>query len=107
MLLYVNAMFVCERGWVGGWIFERVPAETGVHSYVNGECMQACIRRRDPYHGHYGIMRSATVGYPQTEVIMDSAKRTDGEEVDGLSHTKAEASVLPTAHGRRDDGLPV
>lgn len=51
--------------------------------------MQACRRRRDPYHG---IMRSATVGYPQTVVIMDTLKRTDADEPDGHLHTNTEAS---------------
>lgn len=40
-------------------------------------------------------MRSATVGYPQTVVIMDTVKRTDAGEPDGHSRTGAEASVQP------------
>lgn len=62
------------------------------------------ICRRDPYHG---IMRSATVGYPQTVVIINTVKRTDADEPDGHSHTNTEAPVLPTARCRQDDDLSV
>lgn len=38
--------------------------------------MRACMCSGDPYHG---VMRSATVGYPQTAVIMAAVKRSDAE----------------------------
>ena len=91
---------------MGGRIDERlcvcVCVDTRVHSYVNGKSMQACTCRPNPYHG---IMRSATVGYPQTVVIMDTVKRTDADKPDGQSHTNTEASGSPTAHCRQDDDL--
>ena len=65
--------------------------QNGIHSYVNRHCMRACICRRDPYHG---IMRSATVGYPQTVVIMAAVKRADAEgRMDGHTLTYS------TTHG--------
>lgn len=91
---------VCERMCVfvcvGGWRDECVPARGRVcknrlHSYVNRQCMCACICRRDPYHG---IMRSATVGYPQTVVIMAAAKRTDAE-----GRTDVHTLTYSTTHG--------
>lgn len=63
--------------------------------------------RRDPYHG---IMRSATVGYPQTVVIMAPVKRTDAART--FTRTQTHADVEPhtglrpadkPAGGKNDD----
>lgn len=79
--------------------------QNGIHSYVNRQCMCACICRRDPYHG---IMRSATVGYPQTVVIMATVKRTDAEgrmDIHTLTFSHTQASASLTACCRQSDDL--
>lgn len=88
MLCLRVCVFVCV--WGGGaclWLC----VQNWIHSYVNRQCMCACIRRRDPYHG---IMRSATVGYPQTVVIMAAVKRTDDE-----GRMDAHTLTYSTTHG--------
>lgn len=66
--------------------------------------MWACICRRDPYHG---IMRSATVGYPQTVVIMAAVEELMLKEGQTLTHTNifnhTQASVPLTECRQNDD----
>lgn len=84
---------LCVYVCAGGWLDECV--QNWIHSYVNRRCMCACMCRRDPYHG---VMRSATVGYPQTLVIMAAVKRTDAEgRMDAFrrAHSAAHRSQSP------------
>lgn len=93
--MQIQCLCVC----VGGWEDECVPpcgcVQNWIYSYVNRQCMWVCICRRDPYHG---IMRSATVGYPQTVVIMAAVKELMLKEGQTLTHQHIQphTGVSPT-----------
>lgn len=108
MLLYANVVLVC--GWTDGWacVCLWVCVQNWQHSYVNKQCMCACMCRRDPYHG---IMRSATVGYPQTLVIMVCTEKGRCWRQDGREHANVfnhtQASALQTVCHRQNKGLSI